>query len=63
MDELAEARLTLSVGEAAGLLGVSPGLVYELVRHGKIPAVRLGRRIVLSRQLVFALVDQPDNAA
>jgi excisionase family DNA binding protein len=48
MSEGAEAKVTFSAEEAAVVLGVSAGLVYELVRQGKLPAARLGRRIVLS---------------
>jgi excisionase family DNA binding protein len=63
MIEEADTRVTLSVDEAADVLGVSAGLVYDLVRQGRLPAARLGRRIVLSRRKVVALVDPPDNAA
>jgi excisionase family DNA binding protein len=41
--------LTVSVSQAAKLLGVSRDLVYELVAQGELPALRLGRRIVLPR--------------
>jgi excisionase family DNA binding protein len=48
--------LTLSVTEAAGLLGISRALAYELVRTGDIPAIRLGRRIVVPRHSLLDLV-------
>jgi excisionase family DNA binding protein len=32
---------------AAGLLGISRGLAYELVNRGELPALRLGRRLVV----------------
>jgi excisionase family DNA binding protein len=32
----------LRVGELAGLLHVSPGTVYRLVRRGELPGVRVG---------------------
>ncbi len=35
-------RSLLRVGELAGLLHVSAGTVYRLVREGKLPAVRVG---------------------
>jgi excisionase family DNA binding protein len=41
------ARLTMRVEEAAGLLGISRGLAYELVNRGELPALRLGRRLVV----------------
>jgi excisionase family DNA binding protein len=43
-------RVTLTVPEAAELLGVGRTTLYELVRAGKFPAVRLGRRILIPRR-------------
>jgi excisionase family DNA binding protein len=40
-----------TVRQAAARLGISPGLAYELVRAGQIPAKRLGRRWVVPREL------------
>jgi excisionase family DNA binding protein len=42
-------RLALTVDEAAYLLNISRGLAYELVARGELPAIRLGRRIVIPR--------------
>lgn len=42
-------RLAMSVEEASRALGISKSLGYELVASGKLPAVRLGRRIVVPR--------------
>lgn len=42
-------RLALSVEEASRLLGISRSLGYELAAQGRIPTVRLGRRIVVAR--------------
>ncbi len=42
-------RLTLSVEEAAHLLGISRGLAYELARSGQLPVVRLGRRLLVPK--------------
>lgn len=39
--------LTITVERAGQLLGISRGLAYDLVRRGEIPAVRLGRRLVV----------------
>ena len=41
--------LMISVEEAARLLGISRNLAYELVRQGRLPHVRLGRRILVPR--------------
>lgn len=40
-------RLVLSVGEAAAALGISRAFAYELVAQKKLPALRLGRRVVI----------------
>lgn len=53
-----EHRLTLSVEEAAQLLGISRGLAYVLVRRGELPRLRLGRRIVVPRRALEELVAQ-----
>ena len=34
------ARLVLSVAEAAGALGVSDDLVYQLLQRGELPCIR-----------------------
>lgn len=42
-------RLTYTVPEAAALLGISRNTTYEAIRTGQIPAIRIGRRLVISR--------------
>jgi excisionase family DNA binding protein len=37
-----DGRSLLRVGELAGLLQVSAGTVYRLIREGRLPAVRVG---------------------
>lgn len=51
-----EERLTLSVDQAAQVLGVSRALAYELVARGEIPSLRLGRRIVVPRRALEVLL-------
>ena len=52
-----DGRLVLSVTEAAGLLGISRGLAYELVARGELPSLRLGRRILVPRRALVALLE------
>jgi excisionase family DNA binding protein len=52
-----DGRLVLSVTEAAGLLGISRGLAYELVARGELPSLRLGRRIVVPRRALEVLLE------
>jgi excisionase family DNA binding protein len=50
-------RLTLTVIEAAELLGVSRNSLYEAVRKGEVPHLRIGRRIVIPRRQLESLLD------
>jgi excisionase family DNA binding protein len=52
-----DGRLVLSVTEAARLLGISRALAYELVARGELPSLRLGRRIVVPRRALEALLE------
>lgn len=56
-------RLTVNVEEAAQLLGISRALGYELVARGELPSIRLGRRIVVPRRALDALLDLPSSAS
>lgn len=42
-------RLCVTVPEAAAMLGVSRNFGYELVKQGQLPAIRLGKRILIPR--------------
>jgi excisionase family DNA binding protein len=39
--------ITISVREAAQLLGISKSHAYDLIRQEQLPHVRLGRRVVV----------------
>jgi excisionase family DNA binding protein len=56
-------RLTMTVGEAAVLLGISRALAYELVARGEIPAIRLGHRIVVPTKRLQDLLLGGDDAS
>ena len=49
-------KLTVTVSEAAALLGISRALAYELVAREEIPAIRLGHRIVVPTHRLLDLV-------
>jgi excisionase family DNA binding protein len=52
-----------TVRQAAVALGISAGLVYELLRDGRIPGKRLGRRWVIPRARFHAWPnDRPESA-
>jgi excisionase family DNA binding protein len=57
-DAPATARLTYTVEEAAKALGISRGLAYQMVREGRLPALRLGqRRLIIPRAALEDLLD------
>ncbi len=51
-----DTRKTLTVEEAARELGIGRGLAYEGVRTGAIPAVRVGRRLIVPRAALDRLL-------
>lgn len=42
-------RMTLTVEEAAQLLGIGRQSAYQAARTGELPTIRLGRRLLVSR--------------
>jgi len=58
MDKKDTVRLVLSVKEARGQLGLSRGLMYEALRTGQIPSIRIGRRILIPRVALERLLDE-----
>jgi len=56
-------RLALSVEEASRLLGISRSLGYELAAQGRIPTIRLGRRIVVARAALERLLASDSDPA
>jgi excisionase family DNA binding protein len=56
-------KLTLTVEEAALLLGISRTFAYDLVNRDELPHLRLGRRILVLRRPLLALVDGTDGSS
>jgi len=54
-----EGKLTLSVEEAAKLLGIGRNLCYERVKTGEIPVIRIGRRLLVPRKALDKLLEEP----
>ena len=52
-------RLTLTVNEAAKMLGISRGLAYQMVKMGKIPSVQFGKRVVVPRSALEKMLEAP----
>ena len=55
--------LTYTVEEAARLLGVGRGTAYAAVKAGEIPSVRIGRRVLIPRHSLLALVASDTGGA
>ena len=55
-----DTKITLTVTEAADLLGISLPKMYEIVRIGRIPSIRVGKTIVISRQAVLDWLKEGD---
>ncbi len=51
-----EPRLAFSPGETAVLLGISPELVHDLLRTGRLQSVKAGRRRLISRVQIEAFL-------
>jgi len=54
-------RLTLNIKEAAQLLGISRGLAYEMARCGKLPVIRFGRRLLVSKGALERMLSEPGD--
>jgi excisionase family DNA binding protein len=55
--EAADHRATYTVAEIADLLGLSLGGTYNLVRVGRIPALRMGGRWLIPRRRFHTWLD------
>lgn len=50
-------KLTVTVEEAAKLLGIGRQLAYEKVKAREIPAIKIGRRLLVPRRALEKLLD------
>ena len=50
--------LLMGVREAARLLGIGRDSAYALIREGRLPAVRIGRRILVPRAALERWVEE-----
>jgi excisionase family DNA binding protein len=50
-------RLAYRVNEAVKLLGLSRGTVYKIILDEELPAIRLGRRILIPAVALQALLE------
>lgn len=45
-------RLTISVEDAARILGISRGAAYTRARDGSLPTIRLGKRLLVPKAAI-----------
>ena len=50
-------RLTWTIAEAAGLLGISRASAYEAAHRGELPVKVIGRRMLVPRVALLRLLD------
>lgn len=63
LDELlASDRATLTVRETALVLGVDQRTVTRAIAAGELPALRIGRRVLIPRLRLVALLIDTDTA-
>jgi excisionase family DNA binding protein len=58
---MANTAMVVTVTEAAELLGISRSLAYDLARTGQLPALRLGRRLVIPITALLSLLEQSNT--
>ena len=51
-------RLCVTVPEAAEMLGMSRNFAYQLVREGKLPSIRFGKRILIPIAALTKMVEE-----
>lgn len=54
-----EDKLTLSIEEAANVLGIGRNLCYERVKTGEIPVIKIGRRLLVPKKALEKLLEEP----
>lgn len=52
-------RLTLTIDEAAKLLGIGRQLAYDRAKTGEIPVIKIGRRLLVPRRALERLLEGP----
>ena len=56
-----QAKLTLTVQEAATLLGIGRNSAYEAIKTGTLPSVQIGRRILVPRAALERMLIVPNE--
>ena len=54
-------KLTLTVDEAARCLGIGRNSAYEAIARGEIPAVKIGKRLLVPRAALEKMLSGNDS--
>lgn len=54
-------RATLTVDEAARILGISRNSAYQGILTGEIPYIKIGRRILVPKAVLMKLLESADE--
>lgn len=54
-------KMTLSVREAAELIGISKPKMYELIHSNEIPSIHVGKKIMIARQALLDWLSKGEN--
>ena len=52
-----ETRRTHTVEECYSILGISRPTAYKMIREGSIPSIRIGKRILIAKSTIEALLN------
>jgi excisionase family DNA binding protein len=50
---------TISVSEAARILGLSRNGAYAAVARGELPVIRIGRKLLVPKRRLMAMLEAP----
>ena len=51
-------RLCITVPEAAAMLGISRNFAYELVKQKKLPVIKFGKRLLISKVALEKMLEE-----
>ncbi|HUZ70513.1 MAG TPA: helix-turn-helix domain-containing protein [Candidatus Saccharimonadales bacterium] len=55
--------LTISVPEAARMLGISSNHCWRAIERGELPSLKIGRRVLIPRRSLEAFVERAEHGA
>lgn len=54
-------KLTLTVVEAAGVLGLSRYAAYAAVKNGQLPVLKIGKRLLVPKAQLMRMIEGNDE--